>query len=87
MAEQLLMDELFPVCLAFISLRTMHYFLDRCLVSSFRNVFFGIEISMRNEVGACCFRKFMFTSHYIVDSNTNVPTSIESWRTRYSIHF
>jgi hypothetical protein len=77
MAGQVLMDELFPACLAFISLRAMHYFLGCCLVSSFRNIFFGIGISMRDEVGACCFRKFMFTSHYIANSNTDVPSSTE----------
>jgi hypothetical protein len=74
MAGQVLLDGLFPACLAFISLRTMHYFLGRCLVSSFRHIFSGIGISMRDEVGAYCFRKFIFTSHYIANSNTNVLT-------------
>lgn len=47
--------------------------LVRCLVSSFRNIFSGIGISMRDEVGVCCFQKFMFTSHYIAISKTTHP--------------
>ncbi len=75
--DRLLMDGLFPACLAFISLRKMHYFLGRCLVSSFRNIFFGIGISMRDEVGACCSRNSYSLHATSLNSNTNVPRSTD----------